>query len=251
MTREKIGVVSIVSLSVIAFGISIFISPIEQDPSYHLFKDNRPFFSIPNFFNVASNLPFLIIGIIGIKKCLTYELRIIPALKQAYLFFFLGIALVALGSSYFHLWPNNQTLTWDRLPMTIGFMSLVTIIVAEFISVHKAKFLLWPLLLVGVFSVLYWHITEKSGQGDLRLYGLVQFLPMIIIPIVLLSFKSKFSHVNLYWWLLFFYMVAKLFEHFDSHIMFGFISGHSLKHLIAAVGLWMVLNGYQIRKKRS
>jgi hypothetical protein len=36
---------------------------------------------------------------------------------------FAGVTLSSLGSSYFHLAPDNARLMWDRLPMTIAFIS--------------------------------------------------------------------------------------------------------------------------------
>lgn len=249
MLLQRIGVLLIIAISIIATCVALFTAPIAQDLDYHFFKDARQILTIPNFFNVFSNLPFLIVGLIGIKKLLQNKLIIIEEFKQAYFIFLLGVALVALGSSYYHYWPNNQTLVWDRLPMTIAFMSLTSIIVGEFISLRLAKVILWPLLLIGIFSVFYWQLTEKSGQGDLRLYGLVQFLPMIIMPIILICFKSKFSHVSMYWWLSFFYLLSKVFEYCDSQVysMLGFISGHSIKHLAAALGLWVMLMYYEER----
>ena len=170
----------------------------------------------------------------------------------AYTLLFFGTFLVAFGSSYYHLEPNNQTLVWDRLPMTIAFMALFSIIISEFVSLRSGKALLLPLLLAGVLSVVYWHYSEIRGEGDLRLYALVQFYPMLASPIILLCFRSKCTHVQAYWWLLLAYIVAKLFEHFDGEVFdaLGFISGHSLKHLTAALGMYVLLVFYQQRHCR-
>ena len=139
-------------------------------------------------------LPFLIVGIMGLYSIFySKKIRLITDLKAAYILFFLGVSLVAFGSGYYHLWPGNSSLLWDRLPMTIAFMALFSIIIAEFVSIQIARFLLWPLVVFGTFSVFYWHYTEGNGEGDLRLYVLVQFLPMILIPLILLLFKSKFT----------------------------------------------------------
>lgn len=77
--------------------------------------------------------------------------------------------------------------------MTIAFMALFSIIIAEFVSTQLAKLILWPLIIFGIFSIIYWHTTESEGNGDLRLYILVQFLPMIIIPLILIFFKSPLT----------------------------------------------------------
>lgn len=247
--REKIGLTAIISLCFIAFFAMFLIPPIPQDLAYHQFADQRKIFRVPNFWDVVSNIPFLIVGLLGIKKLAQGNLRIIREFKIAYYTLFVGVALVSLGSGYYHLWPDNLSLVWDRLPMTIAFMSLIAIITAEFVSLRLAKKMFWPLLLLGISSVIYWILTENAEQGDLRFYGLVQFLPMVSIPIVLLCFNSKFSHTNVYWWLLICYFAAKLFEHFDGEIFsaLSVISGHTIKHLVAALGLWMLLLGYQKR----
>ncbi len=111
------------------------------------------------------------------------------------------------------------------------------------------KALLYPLLIVGIASVFYWEHTEIKGAGDLRLYALVQFLPMLIIPVILLLFRPRFTLVSGYWWLLLAYLLAKVFEHFDAQIFsaLSFISGHSIKHIAAAIGVYLLLFSYEKR----
>ena len=156
---------------------------------------------------------------------------------MAYMVFFAGILLTAFGSSYYHLAPSNETLLWDRLPMTIGFAGLLTVIVAEFVSASAARRLLLPLLIVGFASVEYWAWTESRGVGDLRPYALVQFLPMLLIPVILLTHRPTIGAARYFWWMLAFYLVAKLLEFFDADVfaLGHLISGHSLKHVAAAM----------------
>jgi len=222
---------------------------IPQDPAYHHFADTRTVLSIPNFWNVVSNLPFVLVGLAGLVLCVRSSLAIVFEIKSSYIVFFIGIATVAFGSGYYHLWPSNQTLVWDRLPMTIGFMSIFSLIIAEFISVNIGRTLFIPLVIVGFASVFYWDYTESVNAGDLRFYGLVQFLPMLLIPLILLMYRSRFTHISLYWAVLFAYGLAKLAEMGDQQIydFLGF-SGHSIKHLLAAAAPWMF---YLALKKRK
>ena len=229
---------------VIAFAIfviaAVFLltSAVPQDPAYHAFSDSRSFLSMPNFWNVLSNLPFLIIGAAGIAFVKRNADKVcIDRNEMAYYVFFIGIFLTAFGSSYYHLAPSNETLLWDRLPMTIGFAGLVTIIVAEYVSARAARMLLLPLLIVGFASVGYWAWTESQGVGDLRPYAIVQFLPLLMIPVILLTHKPAIGEVRYFWWMLAFYFLAKLLEFFDADIFAfgGLISGHSLKHVAAAM----------------
>lgn len=243
-------ILAIFLVSVLGIASILMLNPIAQDLEYHLFKDKRSIFNIPNFWNVISNLPFLLVGIMGLHSIFhSHRINLIAEMKPAYVMLFLGVSLIAFGSGYYHLWPNNSSLVWDRLPMTIAFMALFSIIINEFTSFHLAKFSLWPLVFFGIFSVLYWYSTENNGEGDLRLYILVQFLPMLVIPLLLLFFKSKFTNTSGYWLLLFAYSLAKAFEYFDEVIHnILFLSGHSLKHFVAALGVLFLLKAYNNRE---
>ena len=133
---------------------------------------------------------------------------------------------------------------------TLAFMSLFSIIIGEFASTRASNIALWPLFAFGIFSVLYWHFTESAGQGDLRFYALVQFLPIFLIPLLLLFFNSRFTLVRGYWFMLLAYAAAKVFEHFDEAVFntLGIISGHSLKHIAAALGVFFLLRSYLKRE---
>lgn len=252
--RKLIGL-ALIAIVVLTALVSIFVvDPVAQDPAYHHFADTRKLWGIPNFWNVLSNLPFLIVGLMGVYQ-LTLDKVVsrLTEIKFAYPTLFLGVALVGLGSSYYHLWPDNRTLLWDRLPMTVAFMALFTIIISEFGSVNIGRRIFTPLLIAGVGSVLYWHFGESRGHGDLRFYLLVQFLPILLIPVFLLCFPSRFNYAQAYWWLLLSYIIAKLLEHFDAEVfaLTGFLSGHSLKHIVAAIGLYILLYYYRRRDYKT
>lgn len=248
--KEKLGIVLIVAIALAAIVALLLQNPIGQDPNYHGFSDARKIFSILNFWNVVSNVPFLVVGLFGLYKILVSgNLTIKNELKAAYILLFFGVMLVAFGSGYYHLSPNNQTLVWDRLPMTIAFMALFSIVISEFISNAAGKALLFPLIIIGVASVFYWHFGELKGAGDLRLYAFVQFFPMLVIPVILICFGSSFTEVKGYWFLLMAYIAAKLFEQFDAEVYaaLGFMSGHAIKHALAALGLYILLVSYERR----
>jgi hypothetical protein len=102
-----------------------------------------------------------------------------------------------------------------------------------------------------MFSVYYWHVTESQGHGDLRLYAMVQFLPMLLMPLLLLLFNPRFTNSRGYWALMFSCLLIKIFEHFDA-VVFNFtggISGHSVKHVVAALGIFFVLQAYRNRER--
>ena len=250
LKSERLGYALLLLTALLAIGAILTQAPIPQDAGYHLFVDTREICSIPNFWNVVTSLPFAIVGLLGLYQAISPgRLGILHENLTAYLLLFFGTLLVGIGSGYYHLSPDNQTLVWDRLPMTIAFMALFSIIVSEFISIRSGRALLLPLLLAGILSVLYWHLSEIRGAGDLRFYALVQFYPMLAAPVILLFFRSRCTHARAYWWLLLLYVLAKLFEQLDGELydLLGFISGHSLKHLTAALGMYVLLLFYQKR----
>jgi hypothetical protein len=137
--------------------------------------------------------------------------------------------------------------------MTIAFMPLFTVIIGEHVSERLASLLLWPLLLTGIFSVLWWDHTESIGAGDLRLYGLVQFLPMLLIPAILLMYRSAFDSIRFFWVAIGLYALAKIFEQLDEVIFSvgGTISGHSIKHIVASLVPLVLINGIRQRRYRD
>ncbi|MCF6281868.1 MAG: ceramidase [Candidatus Polarisedimenticolaceae bacterium] len=247
MNNSQTGTIVIFFISLISVLVVLSLDPIKQNTEYHNFIDQRTYFGIPNFWNVISNLPFLLVGMLGLFSIIySNRVQFVTNLKIAYIIFFLSVSMVAVGSSYYHFFPSNDSLIWDRLPMTISFMSLFSIVISEFTSPRLGKALLWPLIIFGVYSVFYWHSTE-----DLRPYILVQFLPLIVIPLILLFFKPAFTKTNGYWFLLFAYALAKFLEDFDSQFysILIFISGHSIKHVIAALGVYLLLISYNNREQ--
>jgi hypothetical protein len=201
--KEKIALIFMVVVTLIAMIGLTSVAPIAQDINYHNFADTRDVFHVSNFWNVVSNAPYFVVGLYAFYKLfLLKSLEILDELKIAYVLFFTGVTLVAFGSGYYHLNPSNETLLWDRLPMTIAFMALFSFVIAEFFSIKLGQVLLYPLLLLGMASVFYWFLSELENAGDLRAYALVQFLPMIIMPILFLFFRASFSLISGYWYLL-------------------------------------------------
>jgi hypothetical protein len=240
----------LVGVSLGTIVVAVVADPVAQDPLYHLFADERPMAGVPNFMNVMSNLPFLFVGIWGWRIIASNEETVMPTTKLAWNVFFFGIALTAFGSGYFHVEPNNDTLIWDRLPMTIGFMSLISIVISEYFSPQLGKKLLLPLLLVGAGSVAHWAYTESLGAGDLRPYAIVQFLPMLLIPMIIVLYKTRSDLGRYVWWMIGFYVAAKVAEQLDENLyaVGHAMSGHTLKHLLASLAPASLLYGLLQRR---
>lgn len=220
----------------------LFQQPFGQDQNYHNFADSRALFGIPNFGDVASNLMFLIAGVAGLWVCLT---KALGRLRSAWIVMFAGIALVGVASSYYHWSPNDYTLVWDRMSLTVGFMGLFIAILGEYVS-ERFRILLMPAVIVGVGSVLYWNWFQ-----DLRIYYWIQLVPLLLLPFVMLLFPARYSHQ----WLLLagaiWYGLAKLTELGDKVVFAatqGMISGHTIKHIFAGIGCISIMMMLQKRR---
>ncbi len=232
----------IVSLVFISFISLFFLEPISQDLAYHDFADNRTIFGINNFLDIVSSLPFLFVGMLGLYTiCQNWGINY----SWSWLFLFLSVFCVAFGSSYYHFNPENKTLTWDRLPMAIGFMALFVITISDYINYKLEKWLLLPMCIVGIISVLYWHITD-----DLRIYVWVQFVSMALILIIIFIYKPTHLQTKFLLSAFLFYMLSKIAEYFDKQIfeLLGHsLSGHTIKHLLAAIATFYF---YVLLKRR-
>ena len=228
---------------------------IPQPQSYHLFADRRGFLGIPNFGDVVSNVPFGVIGIWGLLFLLSSNSDRLAGCfldsreRWPYVLVFMGLLLTAFGSSYYHLSPNNGRLVWDRLPMTLAFMAMVSAIIAERISVRAGLWLLPLLLVVGMGSVLQWYISEVGGAGDLRFYAAVQTYSALVLLLALV-FPKRYTRTSDLAVVVGFYALAKALESLDKPIfaLGHFVSGHTLKHLAAAAAGYWILRMLQKRQ---
>ncbi len=242
------SLLAVAAITVMAVGLH---GPIPQPSGYHAFADGRSLGGIPNFADTLSNIPFLLVGIAGLVLFgRGTPPGAMPALRPAYLAFFVGVTLLFPGSAYYHLAPSDSSLAWDRLPMTLAFMSFLAIVIGEHISPRLGVRLLLPLLLFGAFSVLYWRATDAGDGGDLRLYVIVQYLPMLLIPAIVLAYRPALEPTFYLWALLGSYGIAKALELLDAPVLriTGFVSGHTLKHLAAAFGILFFLLGFMRRR---
>jgi hypothetical protein len=191
--------------------------------------------------NVLSNLPFAVVGVLGLAAIFGSNVdRRVPFHdsweRWPYAALFTGVALTTVGSSYYHLAPDNPRLVWDRLPMTLGFMGLLTAVLAERVSLPAARWLFAPLLAIGAASVGYWYWSEVQGVGDLRPYLLVQFGSLLVVVLLLVFYPARYSGGGYLIAGLAAYAAAKGLELADGPIfsLGRIVSGHTLKHLVAA-----------------
>ncbi|MCU0429230.1 MAG: ceramidase [Cytophagaceae bacterium] len=235
---------SLMSLLVLAF-----LPPISQDPHYHCFAGDNTIFGIPCAANVVSNLGFILVGVVGFL----HSSKLVDARRPMLMFFWFAMILTGLGSAYYHWSPNHARLVWDRIPMSLAFMTLLTLAINEHVHSRLAKRIWIPLLAAGVISVVHWYLSEKAGKGDLRWYAWVQFYPMLAIPILLIMYQRAGAWKSIWLPILLCYALAKGLELAD-HTLWNWgigLSGHPLKHLLAAAAVVPVVQWTKVYASAS
>jgi hypothetical protein len=250
--------IAIIWATAAAVALAAFLAPrFEQPEDYHRFADNRTLLGIPNLFDVASNFAFLIVGAMGLYFVLRGRRAdggpafTDKAESWAWGVGFAAVALTSCGSAYYHWTPDSVRLVWDRLPMAVGFMSVVAAIVAERISAKSGLRLLIPLALLGAGSVWYWRWSAARDVENLNPYGAVQFGSALIILLIIVLFPPRYNRTEDLLGAAILYALAKVAEHFDREIFAatgGLVSGHTLKHLLAALAVLWILRMLRLRQ---
>ena len=238
------------SLVVIALGVCLsaaLLPRIPQDPAYHHMADRRTFAGVPNAADVLSNLPFALVGGIGLVTVIGSSTRSNGG--RSWIVFFAATAATTAGSIYYHLSPSDDRVLWDRLPMSIAFASLLAAVIGERVSARAGRLLLLPLTIAAAGSVVFWYWSELAGRGDLRPYACVQFGSLVVLVAILFLYPDPRSETR---WLvggLSGYAIAKVFESADLGIysLTHGVSGHTLKHLAAAAAVGCVIAMFRAR----
>jgi hypothetical protein len=252
--RTRIAVVIAVAA---AFAVAAFlVHPIAQPAGYHAFADGRTLLGIRNFWNVVTNLAILAAGIAGLREVATTRgddattadaTACGVSSRACWLALFAGFVLTAFGSAWYHWAPDSARLVWDRLPMTVAFMSLLAAMIADRIDARAGRILLVPLVALGLASVLWWRWTMTYGREDIGPYAVVQLGGVALVLLVAALFplrgenRAATAHIV---GAGFVYVGAKIVELLDDQIyaLGGLMSGHSVKHLlVGVVGIELLL----------
>ena len=208
--------------------------PIAQLPNYHAFADTRVLFGIPHWGDVVSNVGFTVVAAWGLRVLSTSRGH--RAGRLGYGLFLVSLLLTSIGSSFYHWAPDNSRLVWDRLPIALACAGLLAAVRAE--SKPGTHELVWTVCLAvsGLASVLWWHVTEGAGQGDLRPYLLLQGLPLVLVPLWQARATAPAERAA-FGVAIVLYAAAKVTELNDHTLYqhFGGLSGHTLKHVLAAM----------------
>ncbi|MFO7578829.1 alkaline phytoceramidase [Nitrosomonas halophila] len=240
--------------------VAFFLPPISQPHVYHDFADQRVWLGMPNFWNIVSNLPFLFVGLAGLKFLYAGAAWQQPSLAvctvdeyRSYLVVFASIVLVFPGSAYYHWNPDNSGLFWDRLPIALGIMALLSAVLIERVPIKRAALVLGVLVSLGGASVLFWYWSEQQGEGNLNFYIATQFGAPLLIILLVRFFPSRYTRSADIYGVLAWYALAKLAELLDEFVyqLGEVISGHALKHLLAGLAVYWLLRMLKRRKLLS
>jgi hypothetical protein len=219
---------------------------IAQPVHYHDFADNSAAFGIHHAADVLSNAGFALVAIWG--WLMLWPKRASNELRNGwpgYRLFLIGLLLTAFGSAFYHLAPDNARLIWDRLPIALVCAGLIVGVRGDTRPQLKAEIEAILLALYAVASVAWWVYTDSTGADDLRPYLLLQILPIILIPLWQAIHRAPRTDRIAFAAAMVLYVVAKFAEVFDHEIAdtLGFVSGHTIKHLIATLATAAVVWG--------
>jgi hypothetical protein len=242
----------LLALLAVAVVSTVFVMPPLPAPAhYGIFADRRVVLGIPNFFDVVSNLPFLLIGAWGLHVVASDPGRAFsqPLERWPYALVFLSVALSGVGSAYYHFAPDDGRLMWDRLPIALGFMALVSAVATDRLSVKAGLYALAPLLVAGAASVVHWRLSLLRGAEDIVPYAVVQFGAIAAVLIIAALYRPRYTCGGYLYAAVATYGLAKVAEVLDAQIyaVGGIVSGHTLKHLFAALAVWWLLRMLRLR----
>ena len=242
--RDRVGFGLLFLTTSIALVVVLVLPPLAQPQEYHDFADQRALLGVPNFLDVSSNLLFVWVAVLGMGF-----LRVAPAVfrhpfeRLSYRVFFLALAAIGIGSGYYHLAPDNARLFWDRLPMSLGIAAFLAIVIAERWHARAGIRLLAPLVITGVATVLWWRLSAALGTENLLPYIVFQGWTILTALLFLACFQNRYRHGAYLIGAVLLYGAALGAEQLDQQVfsMGGVISGHTLKHLLAALAGYQVL----------
>jgi hypothetical protein len=248
LTRLELGLLGAlaVALLVAAFGPAV-----AQAPHYHAFADQRAWGWLPFAMDVLSNVPFALAGAWG-----WWALRRLPSGEQALAhkplaaLFFAGLVLTAMCSGFYHWCPDNAGLAVDRLGMVLAFAGLLGLAAADRVSPRAAWWVAGTVLLLGPVTVAVW-----ASSGNLLPWVVLQGGGMVLVLLLAVCKPVSGAWGVPLGWVIAAYALAKVLE-LEDHLVFewtrGAVSGHSLKHAVAALAAWPVIAAvHNARNRRS
>lgn len=255
MNHKQVKLKILLIIGMLLIGITCLLPRFPQSIGYHNFADKRVLFHISNFSDVVSNFPIFLVGVLGIIGIIKNRFNFLSIQeKRLWIIFFGAIIFVSIFSAFYHLDPNNIRLAFDRLAISLVLMSFLSLIFYERIDQNLAIKIAPYLIFAGVLSVIYWILSESIEKGDLRFYAMIQFGTIFIILAIFALFPSKYKNQSFLYYAVICFILSKFSEGYDKEIFRAsdsWISGHTLKHILSALSLYLVYFYLQKRSKIS
>jgi hypothetical protein len=240
------------ALAALALFAIALLPAIPDPPALRVLADDRAVFGVPNFWNVVSNVPLLLVGAWGVLAM--RRARFIGPLERwPYVVAFVAVALTGIGSVYYHLAPLDERLVWDRLPIALSFMALVCALAGDRMGGRAAMTALVPSFVLGAASVFYWRWSALHGRENIVPYAVVQYGALLAIVVIGARLPSRYTRTHDVLIAVGLYVLAKLAELLDAplYALGHVLSGHTLKHVLAALAIWWVLRMLRLRQPLS
>jgi hypothetical protein len=233
-TRREIGLAGAVLFAV---ALAVLAPPVPQHPHYHQFADQRTLLGLPCAMDVLSNALFAFMGLWGLRA-LRRTSRLTTVQQGMAALFFGGLVLTALASGWYHLNPDDAGLAVDRLGMTVAFAGLLGWATATQISERAAMLVSTGVLAWGAAGVTAWLCA-----GNLLPWAVLQGMGLVLLCVC--AWLAPLPGAPRLPWALVvaWYVAAKVFELGDQEVFAatGWLSGHSIKHGLAACAAWPVI----------
>lgn len=218
--------------------ILVWLPPVSRGPGFHNYADERSWLGIPYAGDVLSNLPFVLVGLAGLQvvPLLAPRSRVVAALMSGA---FVG---VGFGSGLYHMHRTDLTLVLDWLPIVLVLSWLTALVISDRIGVRAGRAAAWLLPAAAVATVMVWWLGGGTTGGDMRWYVGLQLSLVVITPAVALMYPAGLLGTRELLLAVACFLAARTVNLYDHALLDAIgISGHSLKHLFAALASWCVI----------
>jgi len=246
MSPKPEAMLLLTCLSLLA--LALFGPALAQPAHYHEFADQRVLWGVPFAMDVLSNLPFALAGAVGAWCLWSLPSGALSNVQRAMAaLFFIGLLLTAAASSWYHWHLDDAGLAVDRCGMAVAFAGLLGLAAAGRVSERAGATLGLAVLVLAPASVQVWFET-----GNVLPWAVLQFGGMgLVLWLALL--RPRDAALDIRWSLVILaYAAAKLLE-VNDHLVYELsgelVSGHTLKHVVAALAAWPVIAAIGGRSK--
>lgn len=245
--------IRIVACTVVVIAALLFTREPWKPPHLHAFADTRSLAGVPNAANVLSSLAFVIVGLSGVRRCwsgIAVDLPgfVVRAEALVWLLFFGAVTVTGAGSAFYHADPSDDSIFWDRLPLSLALAAFIAAALTERVGVREGLLTLPVLLVFALLSVLFWSRTD-----DLRYYVALQAVAIVIVPLLCALLVGPYTRARDWYAAVGLYVLAKIAE-WGDHTLYSagqVISGHTLKHLLAGAAVFVLVRMLRLRTRDS